>query len=179
MYAIHKFQKVKFWHALLSAILFFLALNLLLPMMTSSSGHIHTPDSDFFYNSMRLKEIGDSYSHTDVLAYTKTRFTYDLLWSLIYGFYMVSTIAYMTKSWKNIFLLKHLYALPFIAVCFDFLENTLCSLYFFEIVQGLTGFFAPIISRLKWLTILAILLVQASLMVLSLLNAIKKNPYKS
>lgn len=176
---IHKFQKVKFWQALLSALLFLLALNVLLPVMSNASGNITTPDSDFFYNSIRLKEIGETYSHADVLAYTKTRFTYDLLWPLIYGFYMVSTIAYMTNSWKNVSLLKLLYTLPFIAVFFDFIENILCSLYFLEIAQELAGFLAPIASRLKWLTILLILFIQAILIIISLLKSIKKLPYKN
>jgi uncharacterized membrane protein YeiB len=175
---IHKIQQVKFWQALLSALLFLFALNVLLPVMSNASGNILTPDSDFFYNSIRLKEIGATYSHADVLAYTKTRFTYDLLWSLAYGFYMVSTIAYMTKSWKNISLLKVLYTLPIVAMSFDLIENSLCSLYFFEIAQGLTGFLAPLASRLKWLTILVILFTQATLIVISLLKSVKKLPYK-
>lgn len=108
--------------------------------MSNASGNINTPDSDFFYDSLRLEEIRKTYSHDDVLAYIKTRFTYDLLWLFIYGTYMVSTIAYMTKSWKKVSILMFLYSLPLVAVSLDLLENILCSLYFLEIYQGLTGF---------------------------------------
>lgn len=176
---IHKIQKIKFWQALLSAVLFLLALTVLLPVMSNASGNINTPDSDFFYDSLRLEEIRKTYSHDDVLAYIKTRFTYDLLWLFIYGTYMVSTIAYMTKSWKKVSILMFLYSLPLVAVSLDLLENILCSLYFLEIYQGLTGFFAPIASQLKWLTTLLLLFTQAILMIISLLKSVKKLPYKN
>jgi hypothetical protein len=173
MSSIYKIQKIKFWQVLLSLALFILALLFLLPIMDTATGSIVTPDADFFYNHLRLTEIKDIYTQENISAYIHTRIAYDILWPLIYGFFLISTLGFMTKSTNKSKLLTALYFMPILAVLFDLLENTMCSFYFSNIAPSITLYIAPIASALKWILIFIIFTIQFVLLVIRLFQQIK------
>lgn len=174
MHNIYKIQKIKLWQVLLSLVLFILALLFLLPIMDTAAGSIITPDADFWYNHIRLAEIKNLYTQTNISAYIKTRIAYDILWPLIYGIFMISTLGFMTKSTYKSKLLTTLYLMPILAVLFDLLENTMCSLYFSNIAPSITVFIAPISSAIKWILIFIVFTIQFVLLIIRLFQLIKK-----
>ncbi|MCH4886977.1 hypothetical protein EZV73_05325 [Acidaminobacter sp. JC074] len=158
---LYKPSKIK---ASISIFMFVAAILILLPQMSgvleSLNGHNITPDSDFFYNAGRLHEIKMTYSQEGINAYVWTRFSYDLVWPLIYLFFMVATLALMLDE-KT----KFIRYLPLIAVNFDLLENITCSLYFKVVENQFVASLASIFSAVKWVMIIGILLIQITLFI--------------
>ena len=140
--------------------------------LVSTSGK--TPDSDFFYNTDRLLEIKSLHNEAGIKAYVFTRFTYDLLWPVIYTFFMVSTIAFMTRDMKASKILSFIKILPYLGFVFDILENMSCSLYFLSIAMELTGLIAPIFSAIKWISIALTMFLQVILFIYMIYRKFKR-----
>lgn len=159
---------------LFAIVLFVIAMIFFLPMMDKANGELETPDSDFWYDAKRLSEIRLSYDDEQAKNYVETRWTYDVVWPIVYGFFMFSTIRYMTQSLKKRNIVSILRVLPFVAVFFDFIENTMCSLFFLDISSSLTGRIAPLASGLKWSSIFLVFIVQGGLLLMHIVLWIKR-----
>jgi hypothetical protein len=142
---------------LLSLIIFVLFTATVLPAEAARSadlGLVESIDTSFFYSATRLYEIIKSYSYEVRMRYIYQRFTFDLVWPLVYGFFIISSTWYLLKEiklpYKNT--LKYL---PIMAVIFDFLENILVSLlmYLYPIQINILGWIASLFTSLKWITL--------------------------
>ena len=144
---------------LLSLIIFVLFTATVLPAEAARSfdlGLVESIDTAFFYSANRLYEIIESYSYEVRMRYIYQRFTFDLVWPLVYGFFIISSTWYLindaTIPFKNT-----IRYLPIIAVSFDFLENILVSLlmYLYPIQIYFLGWVASLFTSLKWITLSA------------------------
>ncbi len=137
---------------LVSVVLLFLAIALLLPLMSHSLNEVVekdiTPDRSFGYDLDDLEGMKELYRQDGARIYFITRITYDLIWPAVYLFFLLNILAFLLNGLKGKGL-KALLLLPLVAVCFDLFENGFCSLYFFD-GSPLIGLLAVISSRMKW-----------------------------
>lgn len=158
---------------LLSSLLFVLSIIFLLPLMTTLmeniAGTAVTPDSDFFYDTSRLIEIKALYGPIGGDIYFKTRFTLDLLWPMVYLFFMINSLGVLLDKLRLDWCRRFIMSLPFIGVILDLMENIFCSIYMCLSQNVIISYSAVISSSLKWLVILSILFIQAMLLLAQLI----------
>lgn len=112
------------------SIIFVLFLMFVLPAVanftTATIGVSESPDTGLFYTYERFYNILDSYGQNGRNLYILLRWTFDLVWPLAYGAFLLSSIGYLEKQLdkKQKFVL-----LPIIAVMFDYLENILATIH--------------------------------------------------
>ena len=149
--------KLKSIHVLLVTFAFILFGVLVLPAESARSleyGLNQSIDTSFFYTPTQLYQIIASYSRETRLLYIYQRFTFDLVFPIIYGSFVVVTIFYLTQNKKDK-LNKLLRLFPILAVTFDLLENITVSLlmYLYPTTIIFVAFIASIFTTLKWLTL--------------------------
>lgn len=166
--------------------LFLLYLFLILPNESSKSdlitGGLASPDTEFFYTSDYLQDLVSSYSPEAREYYVVSKVRFDILWPLVYGIWLTSSIGLLIKGIKKTgsfgekAIINWLPLLPLMAVGFDFLENlTLSSLMLLypNTPMVLLGA-APIFTGLKWLTLGASMLMAVVLLIYLLYRLIRK-----
>ena len=120
------YQNVSTKQVLIFFILFVLFTSLALPFVSSYTtkviGVSESPDTSFNFHLDHLFDIVDSYGERGRLFYVTMRWTFDIVWPLIYTVFLVSSIAYLARRSNCKFGYKPLY-FPLLAVLFDFLEN--------------------------------------------------------
>jgi hypothetical protein len=152
-----------------SLILFLLFLFFVLPgqatAANSASGDAGTPDLSFFYTSQDLYRMAEAYGVEGRQEYIRTRFTFDLVWPLVYGFFFAATISWFAKKvFPQARLWQTSNLLPVSGVLLDLLENLSTSLimYRFPARTPVIDIVAPAFTALKWI------LIAASFLALSL-----------
>ncbi len=137
--------------------LFIAAMVWFLPLMKHYtiilSGTTHFPDTDMWYSALDLKIISGLYDVRGGLGYAFTRFTFDLIWPLIYYFFLSSSLNLAMKGFNSLSLKKIYKLIPLLAVVFDITENTLCSVHFIGLKLDQIAVAASISSGLKWIFI--------------------------
>ncbi len=158
MKGLYQYNKTKL---IISIIIFFLAILFLAPLISNSTREVTgtdlTPDTSFGYGLKELKGMKDIYALEGAKRYFLTRFTYDLLWSAIYLFFIINAIAFLVKD-VDCRSIKSIKTLPFIVVLFDIFENSFCSLYFFNGKDSI-GVIASYSSKIKWYLLILILVL--------------------
>lgn len=120
-------------------------------------GTTKTPDTTFFYTAEELYRIAGELGEAGRSHYIRSRFTFDVVWPLVYLTFLVTTIGWLAQrsfdassKWRPINLL------PVAAALFDLLENSTASLVMARhpamtpAVAELAGFF----TLLKWIFVL-------------------------
>jgi len=109
-------------------------------------------DTSFGMSADQLWAIAEGYGATIRQAYILQRWTFDVVWPIVYtSFFMISSLYLGKKIILNIFGKMLLLIIP-LGVLFDFLENSLVSLVFalFPIrIIGLTEA-AVLMTPIKW-----------------------------
>ncbi len=153
------------WLSLLALLVFVLFTALVLPGQASTAesnrmdAHgqaVGSPDTSLFYSAEQLYSIAEAYGPQGRDAYIRARFTFDVIWPLVYTFFLLTVISYLGRqvfpadsSWQ----LANL--LPLVGVLFDFLENFSTSLVMWRypsetaVIAELAGVF----TLLKWIFI--------------------------
>ena len=121
-----------------------------------SASQTGIPDLSFYYSAEQLYEMAEGYGAEGRSAYIRARFTFDLFWPLVYGFFLVTGMSWLSgkvlqdgSRWEMANLL------PLAGVLFDYLENISTSLVMLRypqdtwLVANLAGFF----TGLKWVSI--------------------------
>lgn len=123
----------KGWVVLLSLGIFVLFMIFVLPDQAEKAKAYtrggDSPDTSFFYTPVRLFQMANDYGEEGRQAYIRTRFTFDLIFPLVYGIFLVSTISWLGSrtfmagsDWRLFNLV------PVLGVLFDLLENISVSL---------------------------------------------------
>lgn len=112
--------------------LFVLFMLLALPAQSEISSRdlagVSTPDMSFVYSAEDLFGWAEAYGAEGREAYVRARWSFDLVWPVVYGFFLVTAIswvgrrAYRAESRANLMNL-----LPVAAVLLDYTENVLAS----------------------------------------------------
>lgn len=145
----------------LSALVIFLAFGaLVLPGQAAAAervaGGTGSPDTSFFYMPDDLLRQAEAYGPVGRAAYVRARWTFDLAFPLVYGFFLATSIGWCLRkvvpaesSWRLLSLV------PVGAVVFDFLENTMTSLVMarYPWVGPLAPSLAPWMTLLKWILV--------------------------
>jgi len=121
-----------------------------------SAGGANTPDLAFYYSAGQLYEMAEGYGPEGRGTYIRARFTFDLVWPLVYGFFLVSSLSWLAgKALREGSFWELANLLPLAGVLFDYLENISTSLVMARypvetwLAANLAGFF----TVLKWLSI--------------------------
>lgn len=148
--------------SLFSLILFILAMVFLLPYMSSLGEELPASlDTNFFYSVADLKTAILLFNDSQAELYINIRWSYDILWPLVYTFFFVMlTIKFAdsTSSKKSHWLFIILSFFPFV---FDMMENTFITLILFSDIFKTNPFYllAAISSSMKWISIFAVFII--------------------
>jgi len=145
------------WVALSGLVIFLLFTALVLPQQATKAaqetGSAESPDTSFFYSASDLYKIAESYGEPGRQAYVRARFTFDLVWPLVYTLFLATAISWAfgrafapDSRWQRANLA------PLLGALFDYLENVSTSLVMLRypartpVVDGL----ASVFTMLKW-----------------------------
>ena len=146
------------WVTISIFVLFILFTAFVLPGQASSAqvntGIDRSPDMSFLYSANDLYQMAQAYGEQGRASYIKVRFTFDLIWPLVYMAFLTTTISWSyQKAFKPDSFLQLANLVPIFGMLFDYLENIAAA-----IVMGrypthtiIVDNLAPIFTLLKWL----------------------------
>jgi len=147
----------KGWLVLVAILVFVLFMIFVLPDQAEKADKYAkgsgSPDTSFFYTPERLFELAEGYGEEGRQAYVRARFTFDLIFPLVYVFFLASTISWLLKNslaaenpWRKLNLA------PIIGGLFDLLENSSTSVVMagFPERRVWAAQLAPLLTLLKW-----------------------------
>lgn len=153
------------WAAMAGLVVFALFVIMVLPGQASTAESnrldangqpVGSPDTSLYYSADHLYRIADAYGQEGRQAYIRARFTFDVIWPLVYTFFLLTAVSYLGRralplgsSWR----LANL--LPLAGVLFDFLENISTSLVMarYPLATPVIAELAGVFTLLKWLLI--------------------------
>lgn len=154
----NKLQRIsRGWMALAGLVIFILFTALVLPAQSSqaeaTSGGAGSPDTSLFYTQQELYRLAEAYGPQGRAAYVRARFTFDLIWPLVYAFFLTTAIswvygrAFAPDSW-----LQRANLVPLLGLLFDYLENLSTSLVMLRYPDPtpVIAWLAPLFTLLKW-----------------------------
>ena len=116
------------------------------------SGGAGSPDSSFFYSSSDLYQMAETYGAAGRAAYVHARFTFDMIWPLVYLFFLGTAISWSLgralsagSPWRflNLF--------PAFGWLFDMCENLSTSAVMLVFPKDtIFASLAPIFTLVKW-----------------------------
>jgi hypothetical protein len=144
--------------ALAALIVFLLFTALVLPRQSRSaeavSGGAGSPDTSIFYTAGDLYRMAEAYGPEGRAAYVWARFTFDVIFPLVYTLFLVTAISWLfarafppDSRWQRANLV------PLLAALFDLLENVSTSLVMarYPAQTPAAAVLAPIFTAAKWL----------------------------
>ena len=169
--------------ALIGVVIFLAFGALVLPGQSAAaeraSGGAGSPDTSFFYSPADLLQQAGAYGEAGRAAYVRARWTFDLAFPLVYGFFLVTSIGWAVRKsapagspWHRLNLL------PVAGVLFDYLENTATSLVMarFPVAPPLAAALAPWMTLLKWLFVYGSFGVLAVVLVTAWVKGLRRRP---
>jgi len=110
-----------------------------------------SPDTAFFYTVTEFYQAMEWYGQDGRNAYILLRWTFDVVWPIVYTSFLVSASGALTKTKSRKTQLLVL-SLPILSVFFDFFENILASINvgIYPIQIEFLVIFLEGISLLKW-----------------------------
>jgi hypothetical protein len=145
------------WVALSALIVFFVFSALVLPQQATraeqETGSTVSPDMSFFYSPGELYRMAESYGEQGREAYVRARFTFDLIWPLVYTLFLATAVSWIfgrafapDSRWQRANLV------PLLGALFDYLENLSTSLVMlrFPAQTAVVDLLAPLFTALKW-----------------------------
>jgi hypothetical protein len=158
------------WIILLSWLVFIMFIVIVLPAVAMTSyerGLLESIDTNFSFDSSRIYPIVASYGEAGRAYYIRQRWTFDLVWPLLYGrpLYLMMNKFLFALNWKKLSFIKYL---PLLAILFDYLENIVFTILVLN--YPVIFNFLPVIgvnfSLIKWIllfvSMLATLLISIS-----------------
>jgi hypothetical protein len=149
------------WVALAGVIIFLLFTALVLPTQTASQdseiAEVGSPDLSFYYSAADLYDMAEAYGENGRADYIQARFTFDLVWPLVYTFFLVTSISWVSarafgaqSNWQMANLA------PVLGMLFDYLENTATSLVMwrYPAQTPFVDWLAGVFTALKWVFIM-------------------------
>ena len=150
------------WVVLLGLAVFLLFSALVLPGQAARaedySGEIGSPDTSLFYTAGDLYAFAERYGAAGRAEYIRARFTFDRVWPLVYGLFLVTATSWLFaraglrgSRWMRLNLL------PAAGVAFDYLENISAVVVMARYPQPtlLLDHLAGVFTLVKWVCIAA------------------------
>jgi hypothetical protein len=149
------------WVALLALVVFLLFAGLVLPGQAASaetySGNSGSPDLSFYYSAQDLYHMAEVYGEQGRGAYVRARFTFDLIWPLVYTFFLCTAISRVyARAFTTDSLWRGANLVPVLAMLFDYLENLSTSLVMLRYPHPTIAVdsLAPLFTMLKWVLVI-------------------------
>ena len=166
--------------AILGTILMLLFLITVMPgesaKATVYSAQAGSPDTTAIYSVDKLLGMAEAYGEQGRRAYIQARFSFDLAFPLVYGFFLAVCSNWMLKRllppdsrWRRLNLL------PLTAVLFDLLENTCTAIVMaaYPTIRPLAAQLAVVFTPVKWLFVTSSFLILIASGLLVVYQAIK------
>lgn len=143
--------------ALAGVVVFLLFTALVLPAQTaredSQIGEVGSPDLSVYYSATELYKMAEAYGEAGRAEYIRVRFTFDLMWPLVYTFFLATAISWVFArafSAQSKWQLANL--APVLGMLFDYLENVATSLVMwrFPAQTVVVDWLAGVFTGLKW-----------------------------
>ena len=118
-------------------------------------GGSESPDLSFYYSTEDLYRMAENYGDEGRLDYIRMRFTFDLVFPLIYGGFLFSGIGWLfdpesqeSRRWK-------MKRLPLFGVLFDYFENVATSIVMWRYPERtpILDTAATVFTPVKWIII--------------------------
>jgi hypothetical protein len=142
-----------------SLALFILFMLFVLPKMagrlSEMTGFDRSPDTSFIYSAADLYAMAEAYGAEGRAYYIYQRFTFDLIWPLVYLLFFLALITLLYRRLPPTSNLRLVNLLPFAGVLFDLLENSGAAYLMYRYPEPVP-FLAPLVpvfTFLKWLMI--------------------------
>jgi hypothetical protein len=146
------------WVALSTLVIFLLFTALVLPGQASraekDTGDAGSPDTSFYYSADDLYQMAETYGEEGRRAYVRTRFTFDLIWPLVYTIFLGSGISWVYhKTFASGSLWQRANLLPLLGALFDYAENVSTSLVMIRYPNPTTmvDVLAAVFTMVKWI----------------------------
>lgn len=145
------------WVTLIALAIFVLFTALVLPRQAAQAeaytAGVGSPDTSLFYSARELYDMAEAYGEEGRRLYVRSRFTFDLVWPLVYALFLTTSISW---TYSRVFATDSLWQLanlvPLLGAVLDFLENGSASLVMvrFPAPTPVVDVMAPIFTLLKW-----------------------------
>lgn len=149
-------KRVDTWQTkVVVTVIFLLFVSIVLPYVSSMTSKVtgvtESPDTSFFYQSEKIFDLAESYGESGRDFYIMIRWTFDVIWPMVYGSFLYVMMKWIQKGFK----LNKLTLLPIAGVVFDFIENICATLIFWAYPTRLEGLakVIPYITMIKWIAI--------------------------
>jgi len=115
-----------------------------------------SPDMSFYYSADDLYEMAEAYGEEGREAYVRARFTFDMIWPLVYTLFLSTAISWLFSEafapdsrWQRGNLA------PVLAALFDYLENVSASLVMLRYPNrtAVVDMLAPVFTLVKWVVL--------------------------
>jgi hypothetical protein len=145
------------WLAIAALVIFLLFSALVLPSQSAQSleqtGGAGSPDLSFLYTPEDLYRMAEAYGEVGRAAYVRARFSFDLIWPLVYAFFLSTSISWLTAgAFIKGSLWRRANLAPGLGMLFDYLENLSTSLVMMRYPSRTPGVdvLAPLFTAVKW-----------------------------
>jgi hypothetical protein len=145
------------WVALSALVIFLLFSVLVLPRQSATAGEVAgdvgSPDMSLYYSAADLYRMAEAYGEEGRAAYVRARFTFDIVWPLVYTLFLVTAISWLfgmafapDSRWQRANLA------PVLGALFDYLENLSTSLVMLRYPDqtAVVDMLAPVFTLSKW-----------------------------
>jgi hypothetical protein len=151
------YSKSSFWVFLITLALFVMFMFVVLPSESSRSdevlGSAPSPDTSFYYSKDDLYQIAEEYGQKGRLYYLDSRISFDIIWPLVYTFFLINAISWLLdKTILEGSKLRLLNLTPLAGILLDYLENATNMVVMFRFPQptDILANLAGVITSLKW-----------------------------
>jgi hypothetical protein len=146
---------------LAALIIFLLFTALVLPRQSRSAealgGGAGSPDTTFFYSARDLYRMAEAYGPIGRAAYVRARFTFDVIWPLVYTAFLATAISWsFARAFPPESRWQRANLVPLLAALCDVLENASASLVMarFPAHTPIAAALAPLFTLLKWVFVI-------------------------
>ncbi|MBB1514052.1 hypothetical protein H5399_15805 [Tessaracoccus sp. MC1627] len=153
---------VRGWMAMAAAVLFAVFTATVLPAQAEAGAfytvRYNAPDTSLWYSPDDLYAAAEAWGRDGRAAYVYARVTFDVIWPLVYGAFLVTTLAWVWargtapgSRWRGVALL------PVVAVALDYAENicTATVMARYPARTPVLAELAPFFTAGKWLALSA------------------------
>jgi hypothetical protein len=119
----------------------------------SYAGEAGSPDQSFFYSPDELYGMAEAYGPEGRNLYVRARFTFDLVWPLVYMLFLGTSLGWLSgKLFNEASRIRLIPLLPIVGGLFDYLENIATSVVMvrYPDTTTLAATMAPYLTLFKW-----------------------------
>jgi hypothetical protein len=120
----------------------------------SASGGVGTPDLSFYYTANDLYQMAEAYGEGGRQEYVRVRFTFDLIWPLVYMAFLCTGISWVfRRAFDPGSLWQRANLIPVWGALLDYLENISTSVVMLRYPSptAVVDVLAPVFTVVKWI----------------------------